>query len=132
MFLCSCAFHTSDITPVGPDGWEDTVQEAIDIWEYSTDCEVANIGYDEGNNTITLIDSDSWPHDSSYVGWTTWKGDIEIAGNSIESKLTIVLHELGHRMGLVHSSDSLSIMDPSPEVEYPSHDDILNVRAICY
>lgn len=123
--LSGCILTSSNtVTPIGPSGWEDTVQEAIDVWEQFTGCEMANIG--NNGDHISVVPVDDWTH-PGYAGWSYYWGDIEIIETSY-TYLPLLLHEFGHRIGLYHSNDITSVMYTPVEVYEPNTADIIRAR----
>lgn len=127
--------HPGDtLTPVGPDGWAFSVQEAADVWAAALgpECpryEVAKPGH-AGDWDVRLVAPEEWTWGESYVGWYEPGNGIDIRGTTPDRKLAILLHELGHGIfGREHSADRTSVMYPSPMVLEPSPDDIAAARA---
>lgn len=113
--------------------WHSEVSAASDIWRDSMTegCYPFHIAVDgECGNHVTLVPRSEWDHDDKYNGVeNTSDGDIDIIGDSPYNRRPILLHELGHAMGLDHDLDTNSIMHPTSHASLPTWRDVRNAES---
>ncbi len=115
--------------------WHSEVSQASNSWRdmMKDGCYPFHIARDgECGNHITLIPQDDWDHGDDVGGIEyTFGGYIEIVGDSPYYRQPILMHEIGHAMGLEHDSNPLSIMYPTILGDtQPSPNDIRNAERV--
>lgn len=153
MFLAACETERwsdvpgSKLRPLGRVGWVDAVEAAVQEWDKamtSVGCPAPFEVADDGH-AVELIPRERWPHGEGTMGITfdnynspvsdpasgEWIDVVDYFPDEepIDWAVPILLHELGHAMGLQHVDEGSSVMWPSafrPDVQY---DDVIDAAA---
>lgn len=111
-------FPNAVLTPVANDEletqWREVVDRAALQWNIrlqSLGCEAPFVVGDGGNEVI-LVPRARWSHGDSVVGLQT-DDTLEIRGDSPTTVSSVLMHEMGHAMGLDHvdRSERPSVMN---------------------
>lgn len=112
--------------------WGSEITAAIDTWQgaIGQDCPFPlTIGAD--GNSASLLPEQQWPYGASTSGMHS-HGQISVLGDAPWGHRAVLLHEMGHAIGLAHNeADATSIMWPVAGSPYkaPSGEDAANMRA---
>lgn len=128
------------LRPIGSDPtWRAQVAEAAGIWNrhlVALGCPPAFVVSDgPGGHPVVLVPSEDWGRVDA-AGTTlsdTWYrvGEISVVDSlSPSSRGQVLLHELGHAIGLDHTDDPGSIMRAPPLVQYVSYRDIVDAASL--
>jgi hypothetical protein len=129
-----CGVDTSwRVTPVGDPEWGGVVRRAVDTWSQSLgpDCRFP-LEVGEGGMPVTFYSSGRWPDDPAAIGMYLFGpfGEgraIDVRGND---RYATLVHEMGHAIGLQHSSDRGALMYYTFNgVQGPTPGDVAEARA---
>lgn len=143
LLATGCGACVSD--PAGPtglrypdDSWGDRVWQAADLWNRSLveRCPDSRAFWpDPSGLPVRMVAGDTDCGDGT-AGCETADG-IEVHGRYADLSyptwaVPVLLHEMGHRLGLAHSTDPESVMQEVPTVLYPSPADVeMAARTVC-
>lgn len=141
VFVAGCVSpvtHDTVVTPVWPDApseawaglWTHQVMDAIDYWKIAIglDCQFPVFVGDNGPE-VTLVTPDHWKHAPEVMGlYDQEDGSIEIVGADPILYRGALLHELGHAIGLQHTTDVQSVMFPVYGDKLPTSADAMTAR----
>lgn len=118
------------LTPIGPPGWAEAVEEAVNMWAVALGPECPRYELGEDGYPVQFVGpDDAWPGPDNAIGWYDSGSGIYIRGTTVEWKRSILLHELGHGIvGPDHVDDVDSVMYPAPFAREISADDIARGR----
>lgn len=122
--------------------WSSEVTSAVEIWNAAAidaHCEPPfEMSTDADAHPIHLVPRDAWPHDHKYIGMFVDEelddagvGYIDIRERRPKrtSHVPVLLHELGHALGMDHDDDATSVMTETVgAVVKPGAADIARMR----
>lgn len=114
LFIVACGpWQPGDpVHSVGDDAWRSQVEYAAAIWENAVECLEPFPVTSEDGMAITLYSPDNWPHSPGEVGVSSTDDWIDVKGTSDQDLVDVLVHEMGHRLHLGHTSDPTSVMHP--------------------
>jgi hypothetical protein len=120
----------SRVDGVKPDVWYAEVEAASDTWRYLMEpgCYPFHMVEDgECGQHVILVPKSEWKRPEA-AGVAYSDGHIEVIGDIPYYRQGILMHEIGHAMGLDHSTDIDSIMYPSVSAEEPTAQDVKDAQ----
>lgn len=141
LLICSCTgwtgwddVPTAKVTakselPMFTAAWETRVAKDVELWNSSLTSIGCPAPFELADNghSVVLVQAGTWDFESSIAGMTSENGiKVQVAlfvvNNEVLPHPVILLHELGHAIGLNHSD---SIFGPSAMTPEPTSDSLL-------
>lgn len=106
-----------------------SVQQTQALQAMAVMSNVSGLTFTQGSGQIVFS---NWTAGNSYSGWAWfpdthhWAGDVWI--NPTYTSYSLILHEIGHAVGLDHSTNS--VMEPTGQLGYLTYDDVLALHLL--